>query len=438
MPSKRNYAAAQSTSQKRRPSNRTNAKVSPQRFLNGEVHDWYRIILGYSDHLVARLLDEFEIGSGQRVLDPFCGTGTTLIECQKRGVSATGVDANPSSLFAANVKTNWDLDPGTLLSGLLELEDRWVDISKDEREPLEDPTYRYLCAAGLVKRGWISPRPLRKCIALKQAILDLPLKPTYRDFYMLGLISEVVGGASNVKFGPELYCGPKKRDRAVFRGFRSRIMEMICDLTVVPRDSGDVEVVDGDSRNLGLVLDGRRKFDALISSPPYPTEHDYTRNSRLELAFLENVISLETLRVCKKRMIRSHSKGIYITDDDRREVSRYQEIRRITALIDKRVAKKTDGFSQLYSTVVREYFGGMRRHLASVFPLLKPGACAAYVVGDQSSYASVHIPTAKILASIAQSLGYSVVGIEKWRTRQSTATQRRIGENILVLKKPQG
>jgi DNA modification methylase len=413
--------------------------VSPQRFVNGEVHDWYRIILGYSDHLVAGLLDEFEIYPGQRVLDPFCGTGTTLIECLKRGVSATGVDANPSSFFAASVKTNWDLDPGTLLSGLLELENRWGDLLVDDREPVDDPTYKYLHAAGMVKRGWISPEPLRKSIALKQAILDLPLTAKYRDFYMLGLIAEVVRGASNVKFGPELYCGPRKRDRAVFRGFSSRVLAMICDLTVVPkRDGGSIEVVEGDSRDLGLLLDGRRKFDALISSPPYPTEHDYTRNSRLELAFLESVTSLDTLRFYKKRMIRSHTKGIYVTDDDRTEVSRFPEIRRITALIDKRVAKKTDGFSQLYSTVVREYFGGMRRHLTTVLPLLKPGAHAAYVVGDQSSYASVHIPTAKILASLARSVGYSVVGIETWRTRQSTATQRRIGENILVLKRSQG
>jgi hypothetical protein len=39
--------------------------------LNGEVHNWYRLRLGYSDHLVSKLLDEFSLTSDDRVLDPF-------------------------------------------------------------------------------------------------------------------------------------------------------------------------------------------------------------------------------------------------------------------------------------------------------------------------------------------------------------------------------
>jgi hypothetical protein len=86
-----------------------------QRFVNGEIHDWYRLILGYPDHLVGRLLDEFCIVPGDRILDPFCGAGTTLVEAMKRGVSATGIEANPSSHFAATVKTNWGLQAETLM-----------------------------------------------------------------------------------------------------------------------------------------------------------------------------------------------------------------------------------------------------------------------------------------------------------------------------------
>ena len=90
------------------------AKLHPQRFLNGEVHDWYRIILGYSDHLVGGLLDEFHLDPKASVLDPFCGSGTTLVEGMKRGLRVTGLDANPSSCFAARVKTDWSVDPERL------------------------------------------------------------------------------------------------------------------------------------------------------------------------------------------------------------------------------------------------------------------------------------------------------------------------------------
>src|ERR1043166_7414599 len=94
------------------------AATSPQRFRNGEIHSWYRFVWGYSDHLVAGLLEEFGIEAGERVLDPFCGTGTTLVECLKRGIRATGVDASPASLFASKVKTNWTLESGNLLGAL--------------------------------------------------------------------------------------------------------------------------------------------------------------------------------------------------------------------------------------------------------------------------------------------------------------------------------
>ena len=70
----------------------------------------------------------------------------------------------------------------------------------------------------------------------------------------------------------------------------------------------------------------KRQFSALICSPPYPTEHDYTRNCRLELALLGFVIDRATLRKIKFDMIRSHTKGIYATDKDSMQVLGNAEI----------------------------------------------------------------------------------------------------------------
>jgi SAM-dependent methyltransferase len=87
-------------------------------FVNGEMHGWYRLVPGYSDQVVTFLLDRLKIRRDRTVLDPFCGTGTTLVECMKRGIASVGVDANPSSCFAARVKTDWELSPATLLTHL--------------------------------------------------------------------------------------------------------------------------------------------------------------------------------------------------------------------------------------------------------------------------------------------------------------------------------
>ena len=93
-----------------------------------------------------------------------------------------------------------------------------------------DPTYKYLDESGMLTRKWISRNPLRKAIELKNCIAELETTSAYRNALMVALIAEVVHGSSNVKFGPELYCGPATRDAKVFAGFKSRVQAMAKDL----------------------------------------------------------------------------------------------------------------------------------------------------------------------------------------------------------------
>ena len=414
------------------------SKVSAQTFLNGEIHDWYRITLGYSDHLVSSLLDEMEIQPGDKVLDPFCGTGTTLIECMKKEFKSVGIDANPSSCFAAKVKTNWSLNVYELMGAMEGVVEAYPIFLEDKKALRLDKTYQYLKNSGMIDRKWISEAPLLKSIAIKSAINSLKVKSSLRNALTLALLAEVVKGASNVKFGPEIYCGKSKKDHNVLRGFQKRINEMKADLG---KTSGltikKAKVFYGDSRSCDALTMVKKSelFNAIICSPPYPTEHDYTRNARLELAFLEEVRDNESLRVIKRSMIRSHTKGIYQNDSDAKQVANYKAIQSLADILQRKGRLKTDGFSKLYPKVLQEYFGGMKKHLTSVLPYLAPKAKCAYIVGDQSSYLRVHVPTAEILASIANKVGYKVVGIKHWRTRWSSSRSRKINENILLLQK---
>ncbi len=82
------------------------------------VHDWYRFILSYPPHLVRGYLQRFQVDDSQRVLDPFCGTGTTLVECKKLGIPSVGIEANPMAHFATQVKVNWEPAPNNLMRTL--------------------------------------------------------------------------------------------------------------------------------------------------------------------------------------------------------------------------------------------------------------------------------------------------------------------------------
>jgi tRNA G10 N-methylase Trm11 len=415
----------------------TRRQPSAQTILNGEVHNWYRLRLGYSDHLVADLLDKFGLRAGDSVLDPFCGSGTSLVECMKKGIDSVGIDANPSSCFAATVKTNWQLQPTTLLSLLDDIE-RAFNRCLRSSTLCSDPTFLYLKETGMLERGWISPSPLVQSLAIKRAICDLHTSSSYKNALFLALIAEVVDGASNVKFGPELYCGPSRDDHDVLAGFVDRLELMASDLKTVRNipNYGAAEVLFGDSRKCRAVFARRRNvFSAVICSPPYPAEHDYTRNARLELAFLEAVRDRDTLREIKKGMIRSHTKGIYKSDRDDKYVVSNKTIKALVTELEEAIIGKKYGFARLYPKVVQEYFGGMKRHLMSVLKLLSPGGLCAYVVGDQGSYLGVHVPTAKILAQLAEEAGFEVTDIKKWRTRWASTSARGIDENIVLFKK---
>jgi len=408
------------------------------RFLNGEIHDWYRIIWGYSDHLVAKILSEYDITSSQRVFDPFCGAGTTLVECKKVGVQSIGVDANPSSVFATKVKTNWKLNPERIRDLLKKVEADWSRFLEVWHSLKLDPTYHYLLCSGMLERGWISEDVLLKSIALKRTILSLPTIPAYKNVLMLALLDVVVHTIANVKFGPELYCSHSTKKVSVWKAFEQKVTSMINHLELIGKRMSGTQsrVIVGDSRECYGLLKrfGDIKFDSVITSPPYPSEHDYTRNARLELAFLEMVTNKQTLREIKAGMLRSHTKGIYKNDNDSLYVDKVISIQKIVKELEPICETKNYGFARLYPKVVTEYFGGMRRHFQSLGRLLKKGAVCAYVVGDQSSYFQVHIQTAELLGILAEMEGFRVIGMERWRSRFSTKTSKSISENILYLR----
>jgi len=79
----------------------TNGEANKLSLQDRPVHDWYRFVLSFPPHLVRDYLQRFGITASHRVLDPFCGTGTTLVECKKLGIPSVGVEANPMACFAS-------------------------------------------------------------------------------------------------------------------------------------------------------------------------------------------------------------------------------------------------------------------------------------------------------------------------------------------------
>lgn len=57
--------------------NKNSNKVYPS---DSAFHNWYRFVLSFPPHLVRHYIQKFNINKNHVILDPFCGTGTTLVE----------------------------------------------------------------------------------------------------------------------------------------------------------------------------------------------------------------------------------------------------------------------------------------------------------------------------------------------------------------------
>lgn len=428
------------------PRNGDRNKLDPE---DRAVHDWYRFVLSYPPHLVRDYLERLGVGPADRVLDPFCGTGTTLVECRKRGIASVGVEANPMAHFASSIKVDWTPDPDGLATHAAGLAARARAVL--ERDGVDDDAALPLWqrdrkrtarlrtlpdeVADLLLTNSISPLPLHKVLVLLDLIRS-DADGRFAQHELLALAKILVYSASNLSFGPEVGVGSIKEDARVVGPWLDAVHQMVEDLREFGgQASTPAQVHLADARDIVRVLEPC-SVNAVITSPPYPNEKDYTRTTRLESVLLGFIRDKAGLRALKGGLVRSNTRGVYKDDDDDLYVAAHPEIQRIAAAIEARRIElgKTSGFERMYARVTRLYFGGMARHLADLRPVLRPGARLAYVVGDQASYLRVMIRTGQLLADIAQSLGYEVVGIDLFRTRLATATKEQLREEVVVLR----
>ncbi len=396
-------------------------------------HNWYRFVLSFPPHLVRDYIQKFGLGAQNTILDPFCGTGTTLVEAKLNGINSIGVEANPIAYLASCVKVDWNIDPDELI--------RHAQIVSESvlKELKNQNTVRCTLppeAFELLLIDSISPLPLHKSLILLEELNRLRDDRFYR--HELVALAKSLVSSSNLSFGPEVGVDRnKKHDAPVIESWLNEIAKIANDIRSIKSADASAAVYLADSRQLDRILQPD-SIDAVFTSPPYPNEKDYTRTTRLEsvvLGFIKNKSDLKNL---KNKLLRSNTRNVYKNDNDDAWISENTKIQAIAEAIENRRIElgKTSGFERLYGRVTKLYFGGMARHLAELRQFLKPGAHLGYVVGDQASYLQVMIRTGELLADIAQSLGYELVSIDLFRTRLATATKSQMREEVVVLRWP--
>lgn len=428
------------------PRPRSNGAMNTLLSADGPAHDWYRFVLSFPPHLVRDYIQRFDLGPSSGLLDPFCGTGTTLVEAKKLGIPSWGIEAVPMSRHAAGTKVNWTPEPNRLARhASLVAEEAIARLAADgiTDEPMAGVPagvrLRSLPAESskLLLKNSISPLPLHKVLVLRE-VLDAHHDPALVDHEQLALARILPTEVGNLRFGPEVGVGIIKQDAPVIAPWLARVRSMSEDLRQLGHlQDTPASALSGDARTIECRLEPN-SIDAVITSPPYPNEKDYSRTVRLESVLLDYLRDRSDLQQMKRNLVRSNTRSVYRIDDDDIWVSNHSEVNRIATDIENRRISlgKKSGFERMYHRVTKLYFGGMTRHLMSLTRVLKPGALLAYVVGDQASYLRVMIRTGQILADIAERIGYEVESIDLFRTRQATATREQLREEVLVLRWP--
>jgi hypothetical protein len=385
------------------------------------IHDWYRFVLSFPPHLVRDCFEFTAATAEHHLLDPFAGTGTTLVEGQLHGMQVTGFEVNPVCQLAALAKTAVILGAGEMQH----FADAVADMVADDTIP----SYGlHPDAAALLIKGSISAQPLSEMIRLIRAIDHVNRNWAGTTYAVVArtIAASVAVAVSNLKFRPNPTARGEVTNADVLGMWHQRMHQAAQDIKNHPRRvKAQLRPIDSRKVDQG-------NYDRVVCSPPYPMEIDYSMATRLESVLLGFYSDRKDIQATKRRLVTSQSRGVYVTDRYFEAVADVAAIESLALEIEAINAHKTDGFTKQYGKIVREYFGGMRMHLRSLKPHLNAGGRLAYVLGDQNSYGKL-IKTADLLGQLAEMEGYTVDEIKCFRDRPSKSGEK-ISENILLFR----
>lgn len=389
--------------------------VSPLSDKNLSPFNLYSFKHRFGSELVSKIFSIFGAKKGQIVFDPFCGGGTTLIKAKLDGYDSVGIDISPFSIFLTNALLR-TYDPRKLKKAIRK-------ISHEIDYKVEIPE------VAILKKAF-SENSLKYIYSLRVSIetLDYPEK----DFLLLILLSILNDVSKAKKSGGFLRITEQKRvsPNIIKTIFMQTAHEFIEQMGTFKYSKSYAKAYLGDARNYPDVIK-RKKYDMILTSPPYPNRHDYTRIYELELliGFIGNNHSLKSLRY---ETLRSHveAKIKYKSKD-------YVP----PLLLEKRIEKLKErelNNPQIISTLYG-YFEDMYLCLKEMANVIKPQKYIGLVVSNVR-FAGVTIDVDELLSKIGEQVGLKAKNIYILRYRGNSSQQMKrykrepIRESLVVWK----
>lgn len=228
------------------------------------------------------------------LVDPFCGSGTTLVEARAAGLRAVGTDLNPLAVLVARAKT-WTApgrrrkqlqSVGHEISGQVLAAGKAARRSGAEQAPMRKPAGFDPNARNRRLAAWFAPHVRRELELIAVHIDELRADDAELADILTACLSAILYKVSSRTSDTDNTWVARNVPRgAAARNFAMRLDLLVAGLDDLARAGGPPDVFELDARNLAKVVpDGGA--GGIITSPPYAGTYDYAEHQRLRFDFL--------------------------------------------------------------------------------------------------------------------------------------------------------
>lgn len=373
--------------------------------------------------LVCSLLNIAGAGPTSVILDPMCGSGTTPTETILAGCQAIGLDLNPLSVLISRAKCHiLAVSPDDLAAEYESLQTELLALPTKKSanlpwlEHLPAPDQHYLAS-------WFAPKALAELDPIARRISQTS-HLACRELFQV-VLSNILRRVSwqkddDLRVRKEIRADVEVEVKAEFLTELNRSVKTILALLYENQGAslGQASLIEGNARQAEQFLaNSVSAIEAIITSPPYATALPYLDTDRLSLCYLGLLPRPEHRQrdydMIGNREITEPQRQRYWQEYWHHRDELPDNITTVIELIDRLNTDAQVGFRRRnLPALLARYFLDMRQVFKGVVKLLKPGAPAYVVVGNNHTIAGgqrVEIETDKLLAHLGESVGLRLV-----------------------------